>query len=181
MRVKRQAAVIAVAISLVACDTPEPTAVPRQVSPSPELQSTGELGAFVVQGQVSTPSGAGRRVVTVNTVQSASGQVTGGYRVDFTETGLYYDVTVSCVSIVGQTAWVAGHVTDTNHPAVIPGRVSYFYVTDNGKPHPVQQVPADVMSLAKINDPLGEDIVFCTLRPQVLPLLTGLEGDIDIR
>ena len=181
MRVTRQAVLFVAVFSLVACDAKTPTAISPIVSQAPGLQLTGELGAAVVQGEVSTPSGAGRRVVTVFAAQSASGQVTGSYRVDFTATGLYWVTTVSCVSIVGNTAWVAGHITETNHPALILGRVSYFYITDNGKPHPVNEVPADVMSTAKINDPLGEDDVFCTIHPKVLPTLTGLTGDIDIR
>jgi hypothetical protein len=181
MRITRQAAVTAVFCSLVACDAHEPTAIPRAVAANPGMQLTGELGAAVVQGQVSTPSGAGRRIVTVFAAQSASGQATGSYRVEFTATGLYWVTTVSCVSIDEKTAWVAGHITETNIPTLILGRVSYFYVTDNGKPHPVNEVPADVISTAKINDPLGEDVVFCTDHPRSLVTLNGLTGDIDIR
>jgi len=181
MRITRQAALTAVVASLVACDAPAPTSIQDAPSPRPTMQLTGELGAAVVQGQVSTPSGAGLRTVTVFAMQSASGQATGSYRVEFSATGLYFVTTVSCVDIVGNRAFIAGHITETNIPVVRLGTVSYFYVSDNGKPHPVDQVPADVMSTAKFNDPLGEDVVFCTQHPLSLPVLSGLTGDIDIR
>ena len=181
MRITRQATLAIVLVTLAACDTTEPTAISSARSTLPGIQLTGELGAAVVQGEVSTPSGTQRRIVTVQAVQSASGEASGSYRVEFSATGLYWVTTVSCVSIEGNTAFVAGHITETNIPTLILGRVSYFYVTDNGKPHPVNEVPADVISTAKINDPLGEDNVFCTLHPRSLPVLTGLTGDIDIR
>ena len=181
MRVTRQAALIASLVLLAACDAHEPTAISPAASLRPSMQLTGELGAFVVKGEVSTPSGTQFRIVTIDAIQTPRGEVQGSYRVEFSNTGLYWVTTVSCVSVVGNTAWVAGHITETNIPTLILGRVSYFYVTDNGKPHPVDVVPADVISTAKINDPLGQDVVFCTQRPTILAPLAGLTGDIDIR
>ena len=181
MRITRQAAFTAALASLAACSGHEPTAIPAVTSSRPSMQLTGELGAVVVRGQIITPSGAGSRILTVDAMQTPSGEVHGSYRVDLTATGQFFEVAVSCVSVIGNTAWVAGHFTASNIPVIQLGSVSYFYVTDNGKPHPVDVVPADEMSIARINDALGRDVEFCTNNPKLLPLVTGVTGDIDIR
>ena len=76
------------------------------------------------------------------------------------------------MAVRNDTAWVAGIIDRTNHPAVIVGRVSYFWTVDNGEG---QDTP-DKMSTARINDAAGQDQVFCGLKPT--EQFSGLPGNV---
>lgn len=169
-------------VSLVACDS-APTSPPNGSVTSllHSRASTAASGAIVVRGEVSTPSGNGRRILTIDALQTPSGNVKGSYRVDITASGLFFEVEVSCVAGEGNTAWIGGIISATNSAAIRVGSVSYFYIRDNGSPHPVKAFEADVMSTARINDAVGQDLAFCATRPLALPTLGGLEGDISVR
>jgi hypothetical protein len=94
---------------------------------------------------------------------------------------LFFEVKVSCISVNGRTAWIAGHITKSNASTIVIGSVSYFFTTDNGRPIPDSLPVTDAVSTARINDALGQDIVFCTTQPTALPLLNPVTGDITIR
>ncbi len=138
-------------------------------------------GAVVVRGEASTPSGTGRRILTVDALQNPGGHVTGSYRVDLTASGLFFVVDVSCITADGNTAFVGGHIAESNSAAILIGSVSYFFVTDNGKPHPQQPFTPDELSTARINDAEPRLVEFCETQPRQLPLLAGYEGDIMVR
>ncbi len=155
---------------------PEPTLHLSQESDS--LGGDDDKGS--VRGEISSPSGTGRRVVTIQARQKRNGEVRGGYRIELTASGVFFEVTASCVVTVGNVAWVGGHISATNSTAIQIGSVSYFYLIDNGKKRR-HQPTADVISTARINDQEGRDLEFCTTRPLQLPALTGLEGDIRVK
>ena len=174
----KQLIVGAVALVLVACDgatrVTEPRAGKMSVAGS---AASADGGASIVHGDFSTPSGTGLRAVTLHAVQTPSGQVNGGYRVELTATGIFFEVVATCVVTDGNTGWVAGIISATNSPAIRVGTVSYFYMIDNGKGTPTP----DVVSTARFNDLAGRDVEFCTTRPVALPVLSGLEGDIRVK
>ena len=121
---------------------------------------------------VASARGSGHRVRTDRlltfafTAQSkADGSADGNYHVNFQSLGVKFDVDVTCMSVVGNRAWIAGIVRRVDGPIVEEGTVSYFYVTDNGEGDGV----VDEISGVRINDVAGQDLVFCTERPTALP------------
>ena len=105
-------------------------------------------------------------VLGFNAVLHEDGSATGTYHVDRQDLGISFDVEVTCMSVVGNTAWIAGIIHHVKGPLVQEGTVSYFYVTDNGEG---EGAPVDIASAVRINDAAGQDEVFCTDRPVVLP------------
>jgi len=133
-----------------------------------------------VRGEISSPSGTGRRVVWIRVQQKQNGEVKGSYRIELTSSGVFFEVKASCVAIDGNVAWVGGHISATNSTAIQIGSVSYFYLIDNGKKRRGQPTD-DIISSARINDQAGRDVEFCTTRPLQLPALTGLLGDVQVK
>lgn len=156
---------------------PEPTA---QMNLDQRGDSLGGAGPASVRGEISSPSGTGRRVVWIRAEQKANGEVKGSYRIELTASGTFFEVKASCVVTEGNVAWVGGHISATNSAAIQIGSVSYFYLIDNGKTRRGQPTQ-DVISSARINDQAGRDIEFCTTRPLQLPALTGLLGDVQVK
>jgi hypothetical protein len=81
------------------------------------------------------------------------------------------------MTVEGNTAWVAGHISDTNAGFVTVGTVSYFYAIDNGEGG---NAPADVISTARINDVAGEDQLFCADKPLLLPSFPIEQGNVQV-
>lgn len=169
--------IVAAALAVASCGAATPVAPSAVAGSAVAASSAG--GASVLHGDFSTPSGAGRRVVTLHAVQTPSGVVNGGYRIDFTATNVFIEVTATCLVTEGNTAWVGGTISATNSPAIVVGSVSYFYAIDNGKVN--DGLSPDVVSTARINDAQGRDIEFCTLKLLQLPRLVGLEGDVSVK
>ena len=65
------------------------------------------------------------------------------------------------MTVRNDTAWVAGIIRQTNHPVLVPGRVSYFWAVDGGE----GEGAIDKVSIARINDEPGEDRRFCRITP----------------
>ena len=116
-------------------------------------------------------SGGELRTMGFSAVVNEDGTAHGEYQVNIHAIDRYFHVTVTCMAVRNDTAWVAGIIDRTNHPAIIPGRVSYFWALDNGE---ASGVP-DEMSTARINDAAGQDQVFCGLKPD--EAFSGLPGN----
>lgn len=101
-------------------------------------------------------------VMGFNAVRHADGSATGNYHVDRQDLGIKFDVDVTCLSVVGDTAWIGGVIRKVDGPVVIEGTVSYFFVVDKGEG---SDAPVDVASAIRINDVAGQDLVFCRDRP----------------
>lgn len=164
----------AIAFGLTACDgtTTEP--------PIPELAASfaPAVNSGLATGSAHVPAGEGRRVFTFHAKQDGVGGATGSYRIRLTEPGLFFEVDVSCMAVVGNTAWIAGHISNTNAGFIEVGSVSYFYAIDGGEG---TDAPADVLSTARINDVEGEDRLFCQDRPLLLPSFPIEQGNIQVR
>ena len=137
-------------------------------------------GTSRLRGKVWTPSGTGRRIVTVDAQQNPEGHVKGFYRIDLTAAGVFFKVAATCVATEGNTAWVAGIISETNSAVITVGTVSYFYAIDSAWPGEGAGAGPDVISASRINDAAGEDLAFCTDRPLLLPRLAGVEGDLRV-
>lgn len=171
MRVVRRLLTLAGALGLPACDVP-----PTSPEGGPEF-SRG-AGRDAVTGSGHVPSGDGLREFTFHALDNGDGTASGSYKIEFTATGLFVLVDVTCVSVVGNTGWVGGRIVDSNIPVVRPGTVSYFYAIDNGEGN---GAPPDRVSAARLNDVDGEDIRFCTERPLLLPAFNIQEGNVQVR
>lgn len=118
------------------------------------------------------------REFTFHAVRAADGSAKGSYKIERTDNGQYLITDVTCASVSGDTAWVGGIIAETNIPIIVVGSVSYFFAVDNGEG--AGGVP-DRISLARINDRDGEDILFCTQRPALLPTLAVAKGNVQVR
>lgn len=136
-------------------------------------------GASLSEGIVASASGSAHymaggelRTMAFSAVSKADGTAEGEYQINIHAIDRYLHVSVTCMVVRNDTAWVAGIIDRTNHPAIIPGRVSYFWTVDNGE----GQSTPDKMSTARINDAAGEDQRFCSLTPT--EQFSGLPGNI---
>ena len=141
----------------------EPTSTPGSESPG-LLASVGPVTASA-SGGVQRIRSDELWVLGFNAVRHADGSATGNYHVDRQDLGIKFDVDVTCLSVVGDTAWVGGVIRKVDGPIVIEGTVSYFFVVDKGEE---AGAPVDVASAIRINDVAGQDLVFCNDRPTLL-------------
>jgi len=173
MRIHRRASVLATALALAACDLP--TGEQHVTAP---LFNQGAGQEHAVTGSGHVPSGDGLREFTFHAVRNVDGAARGSYKIEFTATGLFVLVDVTCLSVVGNTGWVGGRIVDSNIPVVRIGTVSYFYAIDNGEG---AGAAPDRVSVARLNDVDGEDIRFCTDRPLLLPAFDVQSGNAQVR
>lgn len=143
---------------------------------APDLAVRPDLGH--ASGVVAFANGSGHRVrndralvFTFNAVRYADGSAQGRYYLDWQDLGpaldhmrLQVEVDVTCMSVSGNRAWVAGIITKVDGPIAQEGTVSYFYVTDNGE----GAGAVDEISALRLNDVAGEDAVFCADQPVLL-------------
>jgi hypothetical protein len=154
---------------VAACDVASsPTRVLATGAPS---LSQGIVASAV--GSAHYMSGGELRTMAFSAVSKEDGTASGEYQVNIHAIDRYFHVSVTCMVVRNDTAWVAGIIDRTNHPAVIPGRVSYFWATDKGEG---ESATPDKMSTARINDALGQDQVFCNLKPD--QAFSGLPGNV---
>lgn len=115
-------------------------------------------------------SGGELRSFSFSSVGRADGSATGEYHITIHAIDAFFHATVTCMRARNDTAWVAGIIDRTNHPAIVPGTVTYFWVVDGGEGGDA----TDIVSSARINDAPGQDQVFCGLTPD--EEFSGLPG-----
>lgn len=165
---RRLVGIVAVGVAVVGCV--ESTTPSRIIAPEQAVLSQGIVAS--ANGSAHYMSGGELRTMGFSAVAKEDGSASGEYQVNIHAIDRYFHVTVTCMVVRNDTAWVAGIIDRTNHPAIIPGRVSYFWTVDNGEG---QDTP-DKMSTARINDALGEDRRFCSLTPT--EQFSGLPGNV---
>jgi hypothetical protein len=172
---------IVAAVSLSACG--QNSRVPAAPTP------TATRGpATSLEGVLESASGSAHRirplpdgelwVLTFTAQKRAGGTVTGYAHVDRKDLDAAWDVDVTCLSVVGNVAWIGGIIRNARGPLPRDGTVSYFYVIDNGEG---DGNPPDQASAVRLNDIAGEDIRFCTDRPLLLPASDIAHGDVQVR
>ena len=144
--------------------------------------------ATSIGGVVASASGSAHRirplpdgelwVLTFNATKFADGSVNGEAHVDRHDLGVSWSVDVTCLSVVGNTAWIGGIIRNSKGGLPRDGTVSYFYVIDNGEG---EDAPPDRASAVRLNDQAGEDIAFCTTRPLGLVASDIAHGDVHVR
>ena len=97
-------------------------------------------------------------VLTFSAVKRTDGTTTGYAHVDRKDLDIAFDVDVTCLSVVGNTAWIGGIIRNARGGLARDGTISYFYVIDNGEG---SDAPPDRTSTIRFNDRAGEDIAFC--------------------
>lgn len=158
------------AITVAACsDTVEP------LGPYAHSASVGAISHQVLgSGHVQTA--AGLREFTFHAMERTGGEVSGSYKVVLPN-GLFFEADVTCLSVTGNTGWVAGRIRDTNAGVVDVGSLSMFYATDGGE----GEGATDIVSVAAFNMPEGTDIGFCHDQPTELQPLTVSDGNVQVR
>lgn len=170
----RRSIALAGFVALAGCaDTPT-TPVPLE---------TVRLHASIDQSVVARASGAAHReaggkpvLLNFSASKRADGTVTGSYYYQSVVNHVAIHVDVTCMTVQGNGAWVAGVISDSNIPSII-GTVSYFYAFDNGEG---AGADADVVSLVRAGDVAGEDQLFCDELPTQLPNQEVLHGNVNV-
>jgi hypothetical protein len=170
---------IVAVLSLAACSGKPPVA-PSLAGPTGSSASE--------EGVVASASGSAHRirplpdgelwVLTFSANKLADGTTTGYAHVERKDLDVTFDIDVTCMSVVGNVAWIAGIARNSKGGLVQDGTVSYFYVFDNGEG---EGAPVDRASAVRINDRAGQDIVFCTDRPVILPVTDIAHGNVQVR
>jgi hypothetical protein len=139
----------------------------------------------VSNGVVASATGSAHRirgdelwVLSFTAVQRADGRVTGQAHIDRKDQDVAWDVDVTCLSVSGNTAWIGGIIQNQRGDVAINGRISYFYVIDNGEG---DNASADVASAIRVNDVAGEDLAFCSDQPLLLPASPVEHGNVQVR
>jgi hypothetical protein len=173
----RQCACFAVAITLAACAIEPAGRVTEPVFEAPSRNAGRAVSSVTGSGHTNIGLTDDLREFTFHAIEHPDGSVTGSYKVERTDNGQYFIVDVTCLSVEGNTAWVAGRIVETNIAVVRVGTVSYFFAIDNGEGGDTP----DVISIARINDRDGADVEFCTTHPLLLPRLVVANGNVQVR
>ncbi|MFN2566359.1 MAG: hypothetical protein ABR499_15290 [Gemmatimonadaceae bacterium] len=179
MRTARHFSVVTAALATLGCEAAtRPTLSSDDASASVAFNSSGN-------GVVASATGSAHRiradelwVLAFNAVKRADGTTTGEARIDRKDLGISWNLDVTCLSVQGNTAWIAGIIRNARGPVIREGTVSYFYVVDNGEG---DGDPPDVASAVRINDVAGQDQEFCNLRPLALPATPVERGNVQVR
>jgi hypothetical protein len=162
---------------LAGCDSGlEPTATRPTALPlfsqgsGPVVQSATGAGHFTVGGEL--------RTFSFTALKYADGTVQGEYELLSRLTGTRIHGDVTCLSVVGNQAWIGGVQEHSNNPAILPGGENGFRVADNGEG---ANDPPDQMSLMFVNGAPGFAQAYCNARPPAPPLNPIEAGNIQVR
>jgi hypothetical protein len=166
----------ALAVLTLACDTP---------IAAPDTAVEPFAASATHAGVIASATGAAHRirggevwVLSFNAIKRADGHVTGQYRVDRKDIPVSFNVDVTCMSVSGNTAWIAGIIRNQSGDIAVNGTVSYFYVIDNGEG---PNGGGDIVSALRLNDVAGEDVLFCEDQPLLLPSAPVELGTVTVR
>lgn len=182
----RRAALLLTSVVVAACEQP----VGPFADEGPGLEPDGSLAPFAAatSAVIASATGSGHftsggelRTLAFTAVRRADGSVSGQYQVVIHAIDRFLHVSVTCLSVRNDTAWIAGVIDRTNHPVIQEGTVSYFWAVDGGEGAGAE----DKVSIARINDRLGEDQRFCSLMPDEefsgLPGRVVEHGNVQVR
>lgn len=170
MVTRRLTALCTALLGAAACS--EPVAPPV----SEVVQSASVVAPHRVVGAGHVEQAAGLREFTFHALETQRGGARGSFKVVLPN-GLFFEADVTCVSVEGNTGWVAGVIRASNAAVIVVGSVSTFYAIDNGE----GAGAGDIVSLATFNGAAGADAAFCADRPLVLPPLTITGGNVQVQ
>jgi hypothetical protein len=135
----------------------------------PVVQSATGAGHFTVGGEL--------RTFSFTALKYADGTVEGEYELKSRLTGARIHGDVTCLSVVGNLAWIGGRQENASD-GFPPGLENGFRVADNGEG---ANDPPDQMSLMFVNAPPGFAQAYCNARPPAPPLNPIESGNIQVR
>ena len=165
---------------LAACGDQSSPVQPSRLTPGARSASTGSR---VVQSATSSPirwTAGEPFILTLAAHKHADGSVTGRFHADAKSLNARFDVTVTCLSVEGNTAWIGGIIESSATPLVQPGLASYFYVIDTGE-GAIGAIQQDIVSGLRINDVPGSEQAFCDARETTLPSRRIEDGNVQVR
>lgn len=159
-------------------------------APTP-LPGAGGAGAQAASTSASVPSvtGTGHLNVPVGDAEffrnfafvahaSADGSVSGQFEFQARHVPIRVHGRITCVSIDGSTAWLAGIAEQSSNPTLLPpGTRVRWRVVDSGQG---AGAPPDLVS-GFGPAPLGDELAYCTARPAAPPLLPVAGGNVRVR
>lgn len=145
---------------------PDASVVAGQGTPSVVARATGAAHREVADKPV---------LLNFSATKRGDGTVSGSYYYQsvFNHVSIHVDVT--CLTVQGNRAWVAGIISRSSIDALV-GTVSYFYATNNGE----GVGTSDEVSLVRAGDVAGQDLVFCEELPILLPNREVLHGNVNV-
>ena len=176
----RRAALITVCLVVVACG--------EQTTPvQPALEAPATPSATLAGPVVQSANGSAIRwtagepfLLSFVAQKHADGSVTGRFHADAKSLNARLDVTVTCLSVEGNRAWIGGIIEKSATPLVQPGLASYFYVIDIGE-GAIGAIQQDIVSALRLNDVPGSELAFCANRPTTLPFRRIEDGNVQVR
>lgn len=150
------------------------------------LAATGMSIPALADGVVASATGSGHftaggelRTFTFSAIKQADGTVSGEWQVvSRVGNGAHLHGSVTCLSVVGNRAWIGTVIESSDNPVVVIGSEGGFRVVDNGEG---QGEPPDQTSLAFINGPPGFAQNYCNNMPAAPPLNAVEDGNIQVR
>ena len=109
----------------------------------------------------------------------ADGSVTGRFHADAKSLNARFDVTVTCLSVEGNHAWIGGIVESSATPLIGVGLATYFYVIDIGE-GAIGAIQQDIVSGLRINDTPGSEQAFCAARETTLASRRIEDGNVQV-
>ena len=175
----RRAAVVVVCVLVACSDGTPPTAASTR---SPSSRSANVI-AGVTQSAVGSAirwTGGEPFIQSFVATKYADGSVSGRFHADAKSLNARFNVTVTCLSVAGNQAWIGGIISDSDTPLVQAGLASYFYVIDMGE-GAIGAIQQDIVSALRINDAPGTQQTFCDERPTTLPTRRIEDGNVQVR
>jgi hypothetical protein len=159
-------ALIALGLFSLGCDARGPTAPADDRAVAPEFQARGVVHRATAGSHDLVPPGVDANYSLV-AIEHADGRITGNFTDRFAQGGGFH-ARVTCLSVLGNTAWVGGIITQGE----FEGEEVLTEVQDNGTS---TNDPPDLISFSFIGVPAQT----CLARPP-LPLLPIQGGEVKV-
>ncbi|MCI0435513.1 MAG: hypothetical protein L0271_17990 [Gemmatimonadetes bacterium] len=167
-----------VLVAAVASSCDAPLAVEESIALSPQATVAWAGVQQSVNGSGHTFSGGELRVATFHAEKKADGSVSGGFNLNILVLDVHFQASVECLTVVGNRAFFGGTITSSNSALIQVGTKSYFWVEDNGEG---TNDPADIISVAGVNETQEGLDDFCNLVQNLLPPRTVVDGNVQVR
>jgi hypothetical protein len=128
-------------------------------------------------GHANLTQGGELRTFSFAAIQHADGRVTGEWELNNRATNTRLHGAVTCLTVIGNRAWIGGITEQSNNPGTVEGRGVFWRVVDNGEG---ANDPPDETSLTFTNLAAGVPELRCRNMP--LPVVMPIEaGNITVR
>jgi hypothetical protein len=171
MWIARSAAVLLCLMSSAACERlsgPLAGAPPSLAAASAAMQRATGSGQLTIGGE--------GRTFAFTAVRHADGTVSGEFQVFNRQQDIKAHAELTCLSIVGNQAWMGGVITNSSEPT-LEGGETVFRVLDNGEGG---NAPPDMISLVQPGLPPGSAAAYCAAMPPFPDLIPVERGNVQV-